>query len=124
MYLAGEHGSRPAIGLSAASITRYVPHPRRQGEQRRPTRSWRRQLTQTHPSDTVTQRSNQARRTDLRSLSEEERAKYTIDTSGFQIVRHQSAEKDFVDEEAITTKYYKETEECVFDCVTDVFTPR
>ncbi|KAI0084834.1 hypothetical protein BDY19DRAFT_480116 [Irpex rosettiformis] len=34
-----------------------------------------------------------------------------LDTSGFQFVKHESAEKDFTDEERITTAYYKEVEE-------------
>ncbi|KAI0269777.1 hypothetical protein BC834DRAFT_967519 [Gloeopeniophorella convolvens] len=35
----------------------------------------------------------------------------SLDTNGFAFVKHVSAEKDFTDEEAITTKYYKEVEE-------------
>lgn len=37
--------------------------------------------------------------------------KYTLDTEGFQIVKHESKEKDFVDEEHIKAVYYPETEE-------------
>jgi hypothetical protein len=36
--------------------------------------------------------------------------KYTLDTHGFQYVRHQSREQDFTDEERIQTAYY---DECV-----------
>jgi len=35
----------------------------------------------------------------------------SLDTSGFQFVKHVSAEKEFVDEEAIKAKYYEEVEE-------------
>ncbi|OBZ68697.1 Uncharacterized protein in dcmA 3'region [Grifola frondosa] len=36
---------------------------------------------------------------------------YTLDTTGFQYVNWPSVEKDFVDEETIKTKYYKEVED-------------
>ncbi|KAA8571393.1 hypothetical protein MFRU_026g00110 [Monilinia fructicola] len=36
---------------------------------------------------------------------------YTLDTTGFQVVKHVSQEKDFLDEERIKSIYYKETEE-------------
>jgi hypothetical protein len=35
----------------------------------------------------------------------------SLDTTGFQFVRHVSQEKEFVDEEAIRTRYYDEVEE-------------
>lgn len=35
----------------------------------------------------------------------------SLDKTGFQFVKHESAEKEFVDEEAIKTVYYKEVEE-------------
>ncbi|KAH8109312.1 methyltransferase [Phellopilus nigrolimitatus] len=35
----------------------------------------------------------------------------SLDTTGFQFVRHTSTEKDFLDEERIQTVYYKEVEE-------------
>ncbi|OCH88906.1 hypothetical protein OBBRIDRAFT_757363 [Obba rivulosa] len=35
----------------------------------------------------------------------------SLDTTGFQFVKHVSSEKDFLDEEAIKTSYYKEVEE-------------
>lgn len=38
-------------------------------------------------------------------------AEFLIDTSGFQFVKHISAEKDFTDEERIKTAYYEEVEE-------------
>ena len=34
-----------------------------------------------------------------------------LDKTGFQFVKHVSQEKDFLDEEKITTEYYKEVEE-------------
>jgi len=37
--------------------------------------------------------------------------KYTLDTTGFQFVKHESVEKDFVDEEQIKAQYYPEVEE-------------
>lgn len=40
---------------------------------------------------------------------EEER--YTLDKNGFEIVRHESGEKEFRDEERITKEYYAEVEE-------------
>jgi len=35
----------------------------------------------------------------------------SLDKTGFQFVKHISEEKDFLDEERITTRYYKEVEE-------------
>jgi hypothetical protein len=35
----------------------------------------------------------------------------SLDTTGFEFVRHASEEKVFVDEDAIRTRYYKEVEE-------------
>jgi len=35
----------------------------------------------------------------------------SLDTTGFEFVQHTSEEKEFVDEEAIQTRYYKEVEE-------------
>ena len=37
--------------------------------------------------------------------------KYTLDTTGFQIYKHESVEKDFLDDEQIKRLYYPETEE-------------
>lgn len=37
--------------------------------------------------------------------------KYTLDTTGFQIVKHESAEKDFLDDEQIKRVYYAEIED-------------
>ena len=36
---------------------------------------------------------------------------YTLDTKGFQFVKHKSVEKDFVDDEKIKRVYYPEVEE-------------
>ena len=36
---------------------------------------------------------------------------YTLDTTGFQIYKHESVEKDFVDDEQIKKVYYPEVEE-------------
>jgi len=41
--------------------------------------------------------------------------KYTLDSHGFQLVRHESAEKDFVDDEQIKARYYPETEQLLKD---------
>ena len=38
-------------------------------------------------------------------------SEYSLDTSGFQFAKHTSQEKEFLDEDAITSKYYKEVEE-------------
>lgn len=37
--------------------------------------------------------------------------KYSLDTTGFQVVKHESAEKEFLDDETIKNTYYPETEE-------------
>jgi hypothetical protein len=37
--------------------------------------------------------------------------KFTLDTTGFQVVNHVSKEKEFLDEEQIKSVYYPETEE-------------
>lgn len=37
--------------------------------------------------------------------------KHTLDLTGFQIVHHESVEREFIDEEKIKDNYYKETEE-------------
>lgn len=39
--------------------------------------------------------------------------KYNLDTHGFQFVKHESKEKDFLDVEKIKAEYYAETEELV-----------
>jgi hypothetical protein len=36
---------------------------------------------------------------------------YTLDGTGFQFYKHTSAEKDFLDDEQIKSKYYAETEQ-------------
>lgn len=36
---------------------------------------------------------------------------YNLDTTGFQVVKHESEEKEFTDEEKIKDIYYKEVEE-------------
>jgi hypothetical protein len=38
-------------------------------------------------------------------------SEFTLDKTGFEIVKHQSAEKDFLDEEKIKQVYYKEVED-------------
>jgi hypothetical protein len=40
---------------------------------------------------------------------------YTLDGNGFQIHRHVSVEKDFVDDEQIKAQYYPETEQLLKD---------
>ncbi|KAL2259719.1 hypothetical protein VTK26DRAFT_6510 [Humicola hyalothermophila] len=40
---------------------------------------------------------------------------YTLDSHGFQIVQHASKEKQFLDEEAIRSEYYRETEQLLKD---------
>jgi hypothetical protein len=40
-----------------------------------------------------------------------EEGKYTLDGTGFQIYRHVSAEKDFLEDEKIRSEYYAETEQ-------------
>lgn len=40
---------------------------------------------------------------------------YTLDSHGFQIVRHESKEVEFVDEDQIKRDYYPETEQLLKD---------
>jgi len=78
------------------------------------------------PGSNIVYESKSVNIVDLRSLSEEEVADFTLDTAGFQIVKHESLEKEFRDEGRIRDAYYKETEEllknitgatrvCIFD---------
>jgi len=41
--------------------------------------------------------------------------KYTLDSHGFQFVKHESKEKDFLDDEKIKAEYYPETEQLLKD---------
>lgn len=41
--------------------------------------------------------------------------KYTLDSHGFQYVKHESGEKEFEDEEKIKEKYYPEVEQLLKD---------
>lgn len=42
-------------------------------------------------------------------------AKYTLDSHGFQIVKHKSNEVEFLDEDQIKNNYYPETEQLLKD---------
>jgi hypothetical protein len=42
-------------------------------------------------------------------------SQYTLDSHGFQIYNHKSAEKDFVDDEKLQAEYYPETEQLLKD---------
>lgn len=42
-------------------------------------------------------------------------SKYTLDSHGFQIYRHESKEKAFDDDEKIKAEYYLETEQLLKD---------
>lgn len=44
-----------------------------------------------------------------------EEEKYTLDSHGFQIYKHLSLEKDFLDDEEIKASYYPETEQLLKD---------
>ena len=44
-----------------------------------------------------------------------EESQYTLDSHGFQIYRHQSKEKDFVDDEKIKAEYYPEIDQLLKD---------
>ena len=59
------------------------------------------------PSTTVERDARQQVVHDIRGREDE----YTLDTTGFQIFKHESVEKDFADEEHIKAIYYPETEE-------------
>lgn len=41
--------------------------------------------------------------------------KYTLDSHGFQVTKHESKEKDFLDEEKIKAEYYPEVEQLLKD---------
>jgi hypothetical protein len=41
--------------------------------------------------------------------------KYSLDSHGFQFVKHESKEKDFLEEEKIKAEYYPETEQLLKD---------
>jgi hypothetical protein len=41
--------------------------------------------------------------------------KYNLDNHGFQIYKHASTEKDFLDDEKIKAEYYPETEQLLKD---------
>jgi hypothetical protein len=59
------------------------------------------------------------KRVTVHDISGEE-GKYTLDSHGFQIYKHESAEKDFLDDDKIKAQYYKETEQLLKDAyVTD-----
>lgn len=44
-----------------------------------------------------------------------EEDKYSLDTTGFQVHRHTSVEKDFVDDEQVKARYYPEIEQLLKD---------
>jgi hypothetical protein len=44
--------------------------------------------------------------------------RYSLDKNGFQVYRHASVEKDFLNEEQIKTLYYPETEQLLKDAYT------
>jgi hypothetical protein len=72
--------------------------------------SW---LTLTSKSDNV-ERPFVAQDVIVRDIAGEE-DKYTLDSHGFQIYRHTSKEKDFVDNEKIKAEYYPEVEQLLKD---------
>jgi hypothetical protein len=41
--------------------------------------------------------------------------KYTLDSHGFQFTKHESKEKDFLDEEKIKAEYYPEVKQLLKD---------
>lgn len=41
--------------------------------------------------------------------------KYTLDSHGFQFVKHESREKDFLDDQKIKAEYYPEIEQLLKD---------
>lgn len=45
---------------------------------------------------------------------------FSLDVQGFQIHRHRSVEKDFLDDEQIKTSYYPETEQLLKDAYVDL----
>ena len=50
----------------------------------------------------------------VKDISGEEH-KYTLDSHGFQIYKHESNEKTFLDDEKIKAEYYPETEQLLKD---------
>jgi hypothetical protein len=59
-----------------------------------------------HPTESVDVKINDI-------TGEEDR--YTLDSHGFQIYKHESKEKDFQDEEKIKNDYYSEIEQLLKD---------
>ena len=49
-----------------------------------------------------------------------EEHKYSLDSTGFQIYGHKSAEKDFIDDAQIKAVYYPETEQLLKDAYVDL----
>lgn len=64
--------------------------------------------------ETFIKRPVDERKVTIRDVAGEE-DKYTLDKNGFQIHRHTSIEKDFVDDEQIKASYYAETEQLLKD---------
>ena len=50
--------------------------------------------------------------------------KYTLDSHGFQYVKHESKEKDFLDDAQIKAQYYAETEQLLKDSYAQVISIR
>ncbi|KFY38846.1 hypothetical protein V494_04174 [Pseudogymnoascus sp. VKM F-4513 (FW-928)] len=55
-----------------------------------------------------------AQKTVIHDITGEEE-KYTLDSHGFQVTRHESKEKEFLDEERIKEVYYPEVEQLLKD---------
>jgi hypothetical protein len=56
----------------------------------------------------------------VKDISGEE-SKYSLDSHGFQIYRHESKEKEFRDDEKIKAEYYPETEQLLKDSMNSLF---
>src|SRR5438046_417555 len=66
-------------------------------------------------SDTVTnERPTIATPVTVHDISSEE-DKYTLSSHGFQLIHHQSNEKEFRDEKKIKEEYYQECEQLILD---------
>ena len=48
---------------------------------------------------------------------------FTLDKNGFQVYRHESKEKDFIDDDQIKSVYYPETEQLLKDAYVTVTVP-
>ena len=71
-------------------------------------------MTQKSSKPETFERPSVAQDVTVRDISGEE-DKYSLDSHGFQIYKHASKEKDFVDDDKIKAEYYLETKQLLKD---------